>query len=212
MKKLLPIFITLSLIVLGLAGCRSRKEAVPAPPVPELVKVEEPTWKNVTLPVRVSMVKPQKFAFNGTATMVRGEYVYISIRMLGFEVGSVYLTPEEADLVVKQLMRIWVQEPVGDRLKKAGVNFTALQETLLGDRTLLKKLPAGVDLTFAGSETNPEVLLKTKLKGREVEVALSWDLDAAKWNRDNPATFRAPGGDIRKVSASDALKLIAGGK
>ncbi len=198
-------FILGLLAVFILAGCRSQKQTSTAPVEPA---AEEPTWANVSMPVRVSIVEPVKFALNGTATMVRGEYVLVSFRTFGFEVATVCLTPEELNLVMKMPSKVWVQEPVGERLRSRGLQFSTLQEAMLGNNSVLSRLPKSVDVAMGGTETAPEVTLKTTLKGKKFEVTLAWDLDAAKWNRENPATFSTPGSGYKRMTLESAAKML----
>lgn len=201
LKLLLPV-----LILLALAGCRSQKQVTPEQPVEP---VEEPTWTNVTMPVRVTIAEPLKFSLNGTATMVYGQYVLVSFRTFGFEVATVCLTPDNLDMVMKLPQKAWIHEPVGDRLKSRGLKFTALQEAMLGNREVFSRLPKSVDVTVGGTENAPEVTLKTTLKGRKLETSIAWDLNAAKWNQENPARFTTPGSGYSPMSLESAMKILA---
>ncbi|MBE6305014.1 MAG: DUF4292 domain-containing protein [Bacteroidales bacterium] len=207
MKKVLPIIFALLLLV-PMSGCRS-KQVVTEPQV-VAAAVEEPTWGNVKIPVKVSIVKPQKISFSGTATMVRGEYVLISMRFLGFEIGQMHLTPEVADMVVKQPAKVWIQTPVSDYFKTYDVSFAALQEVMLGNRDALAKVPKQFTVEVAGTEEVPEVTLKGKLKGKELELKFAWEIGNAKWNTSNPNTFSSPGANYKKTSLSNVLKALGG--
>lgn len=201
LKLLLPV-----LILLALAGCRSQKQITPEQPVEP---VEEPTWSNVTMPVRVDIAEPFRFSLSGTATMVYGEYVLVSFRTFGFEVASVCLTPENLDMVMKLPQKAWIHEPIGDRLTSRGLKFTALQEAMLGNREVFSRLPKSIGLTVGGTETSPQVTLKTTLKGRKLEASVTWDLNAAKWNQENPARFSTPGSGYSPMSLENAMKILA---
>lgn len=208
MKKLLPIIFALLLILPVATGCRSQKD-IPAP-LAVVEEVEEPAWENVKIPVKVTIVKPQKISFSGTATLVRGQYVLISMRFLGFEIGQMHLTPEVADMVVKQPAKVWIQTPVSEYFKNYDVSFTALQEVLLGNRDALDKVPKQFSVEVAGTEEQPEVTLKGKLKGKELELKFAWELNNAKWNAENPNEFSTPGSNYKKTSLSNVLKALGG--
>lgn len=210
MKQIFQLLITF-LLILSASSCKSHKEAA-GQPQSQQIEAEEARWSNVTVPVRLSVASPVKLSFNGTATLVRGRYVLISLRMLGFEVGSVYLTPQEADVVVKQLSKIWVHEPVADRLKAARLDFTTLQEAMLGNRELLSRLPEEAGVKVGGTEASPELTVNTVVKKMPVQASLTLNLGSAKWDVDEPATFRTPGADYRKVSLEQALKALGGGR
>lgn len=162
------------------------------------------------MPVKIRIIQPQKFTFSGTATMVHGKYMLITLRFLGFEVGQAYLTPDMADVVLRQPSKIWLREPVGERLQRAGIDLATLQETLLGNRRVLSKVPESIGLTIAGTELHPAVMVKTKLKGKPVEAELTWDLENAKWNQTDPPIFKTPGSGYRQTDAATLLKLIGG--
>lgn len=198
-------FIFPLLLLLCMAGCRSAKQ--PAPEI-EPEGGEEPTWTNVTMPVKVSISEPVHFTMNGTATMVRNEYVLVTFRYFGFDVASLCLTPESIDMVVKMPQKAWLHEPIGDRLTKRGLQFSTLQEAMLGNRSVLKLLPESIDVTPGGSETSPEITVRTTVRGRKIEVSLSYNLEAAKWNRQNPPHFTAPGSDYTKMTLESAVKLL----
>lgn len=205
MKKLIQSLIAI-LLIFAIAGCKSKQQETVVEPVAE----EEVAWHNVTLPVKVSVVKPQKMSFNGTATIVRGEYVYMSFRLLGFEVGAMNITPDEVDVVIKQLSKVWLQESISDKLKQYNVSFTTLQDAMLGDKNALNKLPDAVNFTVGGSETAPAITFSTTVKNVALEATLTWTMESAKWDTDSPATFTEPGSGYNKVSLQQAAKLLGG--
>lgn len=201
MKKILRIALFAALLTLGLAGCRSSKNASAVPGPEQSEEVVAPRWSNVTFPVRVNIIQPLGFSLNGTATLVRDQYVYVSMRMLGFEVAQFYVTPDEMDLVAKQPQKMWVQEPMGERLKTADLSFLTVQEALLGNREAQAKLPAS--LQCSGSETAPQFRLQTKMKNMQVDVVLECQLSDARWDVERPAKFSAPSG-IAKTTIQNA--------
>ncbi len=202
MKHLIRIIAVLILLA-PVAGCRSSKQ-------PKVEQEEQTSWSNVSMPVKIRVIQPKKFTFSGTATMVRGKSMLITLRFLGFEVGQAYLTPDMADVVLRQPSKIWLREPIGERLQRVGIDFATLQETLLGNRRLLSKVPESIDLTVAGTELRPAVMVKTELKGKPVEVELTWDLEQAKWNQTDPPIFKVPGSGYRQTDAATLMKLVGG--
>lgn len=202
MKHIIRLIAVLTLLI-PVAGCRSSKQ-------PKAEQEEQTAWSNVSMPVKIRIIQPQKFTFSGNATMVRGEYMLITMRFLGFEVGQAYLTPDMVDVVLRQPSKIWLREPVGKRLQRIDTDFVTLQETFLGNRRLLSKVPESINLTVAGTELHPAVTVKTELKGKPVEVELTWDLEQAKWNQTNPPIFKTPGSDYRQTDAVTLMKLIGG--
>ncbi len=206
MKKILRTTLLVGLMLVGLAGCRSAKKAADQPgriAQPEVV--ETPKWENVTFPVRLNIIQPMGFALNGTATLVRDKYIYVSFRMLGFEIAQAYVSPEQMDLVMKQPQKMWIEEPMANRFKEHKLSFSVLQEALLGDVAVRDELPAL--LQCGGTETAPQFRLQTKMKGMQLDVVLECMLDDARWNVDRPATFSAPGG-ISKSTIQNAAALL----
>lgn len=186
MKATTKVIAVIALLALGVAGCRS-KQAVETSvePAPGEQVVER--WKNVQMPVTLIMNQPLGISLNGTATMVNDQYIFMSFRMLGFEVAQANLTPDEVDFILKQPDKIWLKEPVGDRLESMGLTFGKLQQMMLDD---------------------DEYSLKTTASGKTIDVTLRWRRDDARWNIESPARFSAPGGNYKKMTFQSAKKLI----
>lgn len=199
-------FILVLVLLAPLASCKSSKQTV------QQIEQQESTWSSVSVPVKVQLLSPQKISLSGTATMVRGEYILVSLRFLGFEVGQACITPENADMVLRQPSRLWLHEPVGERLERAGVSFNDLQQTLLGDRRLLSRMPKGIDIDVAGTEETPVVTAKATVGGKPAEVRLTWELSRARWDIDNPARFTEPGSDYRQTTLEQLSKLLGAGR
>lgn len=186
MKATNKVIAAIALLALGVAGCRS-KQAVETSvePAPDEQVVER--WRNVQMPVSLIMNQPFGISLNGTATMVNDQYIFMSFRMLGFEVAQANLTPDEVDFILKQPEKVWLKEPVGDRLESMGLTFEKLQQIMLDD---------------------DEYSLKTTGAGKTIDVTLRWRRDEARWNVENPARFSAPGSNYKKMTLQSAKKLI----
>lgn len=207
MKTILRTSLLVCILAFGLAGCRS-KQATVAEPVPEEELI--PQWDNVQIPVTLDISQPVSFTVNGTATMVRGEYIYMSFRLMGFEVAQAYMDPHEADLVIKP-MKTWIQEPVSDRLSSRNTDFVTLQEAMLGDPKSLEAIvPSSVSVKRMGTATAPSFRAQTKLKGMTFDMTVSWDIDDARWDVARPATFKAPapGSGYSKTTLKNATNLL----
>lgn len=203
MKKYI-FLILLPLFLVVLPSCKSGRNAVSEA---SLVQ-EEARWKNVTLPVRVELLEPASFSLNGRATMVRGEYLLISVRMLGFEVGQLYATPEEVDLVVKQLEKIWIQQPIGPQFARLHVPFATFQEALLGEPAAIAALPKRLEVATGGTERRPQLTVVATVNGKKILARLTLSLDEATWDVKAPQTFTTPGSSYRKTDLGSALKRI----
>lgn len=207
MKQILPIITALILLATSLAGCKSSRQAATEP---QLTETDAP-WQSVSMPVKVRILRPTKMTLSGTATMVRGKYALVNLRFMGFEVGQLCLTPENVDVVLRQPSRLWLHESMSERFKRHKLDFTTLQETLLGNRQLPGRIPPGVDITIGGSETAPEVTAKATVGGVPAEVCIYWDLDRAKWNEPSPRTFAEPGNDYRQTTFSQLIHMLPKG-
>ena len=206
MKRTLLISLLTALTALFiLPSCRSKQEASGAP---ALRTEEAAKWKSVSVPVRLELLEPQKATLAGRLTMVRGEYALISLRMLGFEVAQIYVSPTEADVVVKQLQKIWIQEPLGSRLAELNVPFATLQEALLGQKEAFAKIPPGLDLTLGGTEQSPVLTLRVKSGKQAMVGRMTLSLQEAQWDLPRPASFTAPGAEYKKTSLKDLEKAL----
>lgn len=180
MKKLLPFL----LLLFFLPGCVS-KHAVQQPDAP-YHDIEKQLKVNCQLPVRLQVNQPMSISLSGTATVVRDQYIYMSFRLFGFEVAQAYLNSTEADFVLKQPQKLWVQEPVEGRLAEHGYTVGSLQDTIF---------------------SKDEFSLKTKVRGIAVDATLTWDMDQAHWNIENPAKFSEPSG-CRKMNLQEAIDSL----
>ncbi len=203
MKKYLLIMLV-ALMGVTFPSCRSKKEVTGT----ETIAQEEVKWKNVSVPVKLELLEPQRFTLSGRATLVRGEYVYISMRMLGFEVGQIYLTPQEADVVIKQINKMWIQEPVTDAMTRLGVPFTVLQEAMLGEPTAISRLPEKLGLTVGGTQETPVLTLRI-VKGKQTLLGrMTLTLADARWDEPSPAGFVAPGKEYTRLGIQDIQKIF----
>lgn len=198
MKKHLPLLLSLlTAITLLLAGCKSKKEVTPP--------VEPVKWQNVTMPVSVSIDQPMSLTLNGTLTMVRGDYALVTFRTFGIEVASAYISPSQMDMVLKMPSKMWVSEPVGERLSSRGINFAELQDAFVSE-TIPQLKMSGFSVSANGSRRT--ISVSTTAKGMKLSASLNYNLDDAKWNVETPATFSTPGSGYRKLDLQSAAKSL----
>lgn len=207
MKKKHLILLLLSLVVMTFAGCRSKKEVAVQQPV-VVPEVEQPSWTSVRMPVRVTIDQPMRLSMSGTMTMVRGEYILVSFRTFGFEVAQACATPEQMDLVLKMPSKMWVSEPLGDRLSRHDIDFSSLQDALLDNSMELPKLSGSVSIQTGGTPETPEVTVEMTAKGSKISATLSYDLSAAQWDLANPSRFSDPGSGYKKISLESAANAL----
>lgn len=197
---------------LTLTGCRSSKTVTPDTAGVQTVATAESahTWQNVYMPVKVELLQPQKFSISGRATMVADKYMLISLRFFGMEVGQIYVDTDSATVALRQPQKICLQQPVAAAMAVTGVSLSDVQEALLGNETVLDKLPSQfVANSSLTSDGNSSQLLLTATNGnKQYAMRITSDLKSAEWNVASPRTFTAPGADYQRVTLQSALKII----
>ena len=150
-SRILPLFIA-AIMALMSGACRSHKNAaVPsagglsgeaeAPvshstaPMAELAAMalaaSYSDWTDVQMPVRMELTAPKNFAISGRASMVRGKAIYISMRMLGLEVASVYIDTDTV-VVMEKLKKTAYVESLPKFTAAFGLTVGDIQDLLLG--------------------------------------------------------------------------------
>ena len=56
-------------------------------------------WQDVTMPVRVSVTAPKSISLSARAAMKRDKWISISVRMLGFEVASLFVDKDSVHVI-----------------------------------------------------------------------------------------------------------------
>ncbi len=147
--------ILLAIILVGaLAGCRSRKGstgedtgsrqgvAIPANTALNnrytmLVESWKP-WSDMEVGVKLSLSSPAKINGAGKVWMKRGEWISISVRMLGFEVATLWLDNDSV-VAVDKFHKKYVSEPTSRLLGEANVTIEDIQDILTGRAFLAGK-------------------------------------------------------------------------
>lgn len=130
-----------------IAGCRSQKEATSAgSDLREGVAVPANTalnsrytmlteswkpWNDVEVGVKVSLTSPAKLNAAGKAWMKRGEWISISVRMLGFEVATLWVDRDSV-VAVDKFHKKYVSQPTKKLLGDANVTIEDIQDMLMG--------------------------------------------------------------------------------
>lgn len=142
LKILLAVILTASI-----AGCRSQKETASAgSDLREGVAVPANTalnsrytmlteswkpWNDVEVGVKVSLTSPAKLNAAGKAWMKRGEWISISVRMLGFEVATFWVDRDSV-VAVDKFHKKYVSQPTKKLLGDANVTIEDIQDMLMG--------------------------------------------------------------------------------
>lgn len=197
---------------MALTGCRSNKSAIESTGTTPVQLVETGKWQNLYAPVTMEIIKPMEFSCSGRATMVNGESIYLSMRMFGMEVGSLYATPADAVVAMRMPRKVVMEMPVFDRLQQSGLSFSDIQEALLGNEKAIAKLKTDGSLTINSEVTDAAstVELHAIMQGKPFAVRFIWNLKDAEWNLDSPRQWTAPGSDYKRLTPADAAAMLKG--
>ncbi len=88
-------------------------------------------WQDVTMPVRVSVTSPKSISLSARAAMKRDKWISISVRMLGFEVASLFVDNDSVH-VIDRYHKAYLSESIAKAFGSAGVSVADIQDLLLG--------------------------------------------------------------------------------
>ncbi len=100
-------------------------------------------WSDVEVGVKLSLHSPAKLNASGKAWMKRGEWISISVRMLGFEVATLWVDRDSV-VAVDKFHKKYVSQPTSRLLGDAGVSIEDIQDLLMGRAFLAGKGTASV--------------------------------------------------------------------
>lgn len=113
-------------------------------------------WEYVKLPVTVRLRQPKEMSIGGTAWMHRDSSIVISLRYMGFEVGSMSLTADSV-VVIDKLHKSYMAERLDKFLDGMKFDLANLQDLLFGRTFQLgQKSMSAVDLKRADIETDED--------------------------------------------------------
>lgn len=191
-------FITLSIIsLLVFSGCHSSKRSLrPGEPLPENATLTQRydalvdgygNWSDVTVPVSFVLSSPQRFSISGRAKMIHNESIDISLRMLGFEVGRIYLTVDSVHVMVKP-KKVYMSESLEDVSRVLKFSVGNVQDLIMGRPFVL-----------GGSTLSPD----TRDVGLQFVDGDSWTI--------TPALPSSPASYGYRVCASNFLEYLVAG-
>lgn len=139
-------------IALLLGGCHTQKPARGASGnIPSLPESAAPTaqlfeqltgtydtWTDLYVPVTLRLESPKPMSVSGRATMVNGKEIYISLRVLGMELGVIYIN-ESKMYAVDKIHKQYVEQDLGSLLSGVDVTISDVQSILLGRITSFGK-------------------------------------------------------------------------
>lgn len=88
-------------------------------------------WDNVYMPVKVNLIKPQKMSFSARVTMNRNKNILFSLRFIGMEVGSIYITSDSI-YGIDKIHKYYLAESIKGMFKGYDVTMSDIQNILLG--------------------------------------------------------------------------------
>lgn len=88
-------------------------------------------WTDVSMSVKCTLRAPKSMTVSGKATMIRGEELRLSLRMLGFEVGGLYIDRDSV-FFYEKLNRTMVVESMAKLTDATGLTLSDIQDILLG--------------------------------------------------------------------------------
>ena len=211
MKKILAKTLLVVMMAFLVASCHSSK-SVTAVQTSKSSRSES-AWTNVYGSVNLSMTRPMSMGFSGKATMERGKYIHVSMRMIGFEVGSMYIDADSA-YVVDKFHRYLFAEPLSVLLGERYDYLTIydLQDIVLGQKPVPETERASVVAsdfvdTPAGMVAS---LLKISVETPKTPVsgALEWNPASATWNDPKrTATFSVPK-NYTRISVDNLKEML----
>ncbi len=97
-------------------------------------------WTTLSVPVNVSLKSPKRISASGTMTMTRGRDISISMRVLGIEVASLYITGDSV-IALDKWHKYYLAESVESLLGGMPATVDNLQDMILGHIFLLGENP-----------------------------------------------------------------------
>lgn len=130
-------FVAVALGSLLFTGCHPKRGAMKEQYSPAAVSVSAvdsmlraaTDWRSLEVPVRLAVSSPASMEISGRLKMVRGETLSLSLRMIGFEVGKVLVTPDSLYISVAP-QKIYVAESLSGVSRH--VTISNLQDLLTG--------------------------------------------------------------------------------
>ncbi len=88
-------------------------------------------WTDLNAPLSINISAPIKFGFSARATMVRGESIHLSMRMLGMEVAVAHVDNDSA-WVVDKYHKYICSLPTSSLTRNGRFSLSDVQDLLLG--------------------------------------------------------------------------------
>ena len=134
------------LAVIFLTGCSSAKKGAvkqQTGEIPADIALQTPAqryaglcesyadWQDVNMPVRLSVTSPKSISLSARAAMKRDKWISISVRMLGFEVASLFVDKDSVH-VIDRYHKAYLSESISKVFGSTGLKVADIQDLLLG--------------------------------------------------------------------------------
>ncbi len=207
-------------VIAAATSCRSAKEPVATDGISSASTPVAATttpgataaaWHDLYIPVSVELRKPVAMSVSGRVTMVRDSAIFVSMRVFGMEVATIYANTDSVTVADKYHSYVYT-EPLSAITARDGLTMADLQDILLGRRQVPASCPASVTLApavacGAGGTMSPEVTVSTPLGGKDVTAALRWDTRKAQWDTNRQIKPTNTKG-YRRLQRSDILQIL----
>lgn len=128
-----------------LSACHSSRQAVTGPntEIPADISLQTPAqragaicasyaeWDDVSLPIKASISSKNGLGCSGKAAMKRGQWISISLRMLGFEVASLWIDTDSVH-AVDRYHKMYISESIASLMGNTAVTVSDIQDLLMG--------------------------------------------------------------------------------
>ncbi|MDE6544037.1 MAG: DUF4292 domain-containing protein [Muribaculaceae bacterium] len=198
-------------VALAVAGCRTNKTGVTG----------GRDWHNVVMPARLNLEGGKSMGASGRLTMVRDESVYLSVRMLGMELFSLYAAGDSL-WAYDRMSGTLVGERLGhDPVKGGRLDIHRLQDLLLcsggkPDSFSTEAWRHRVLCEAADTVMTPYGVMrggwKAEIEDMDVSAEVSWGLRDAQWNKETVGEWKRPRNAKRVINGSaELLKWLGAG-
>ncbi len=137
------ISIVAALLLLAIGSCKSSKNAIVADTSNVSITKnglhdafrhlasDYGEWERLRVPVTLRLSSPKKMSVSGTATLIRGKSVHMSMRVFGMEVATLYLTNDSV-VFVEKFSKYYVAERLDHLLSGFPVTIDNVEDLLIG--------------------------------------------------------------------------------
>jgi len=180
------------IVCISLAACSTQRKAIPGTeagtPGYPTAKVEAPKiselsntykdWTTFYAPFSIRISHPVSFSFSGRATMVKDKTVNMSLRVLGMEVGVIYIDADSA-IVVDKFHKYYVSLPISSVTARTSITLSDIQSIMLGQaiypgKGSLSKIN-DVESLFSSAEQGDNLILTPRRSPKGVTWYLTLD-------------------------------------